>query len=153
MKKIKRGIIYLLMLLIGFNIHNFALSDNHLSKIAIVDVDGVLSKSVQFMALRKEQQNKTDELEKWIVKAKADVDKQTTQEAKTKLAKKYDEELLKRRKDIQDDYTNKLHTIDKNISAILAKEAKNRGYEVVLPKNVVLYGGDDITNSIAKLVK
>ena len=153
MKKIKRGIIYLLMLLIGFNIHNFALSDNYLSKIAIVDVDGVLSKSEQFMALKKEHEKKTDELEKWIVKAKADVDKQTTQEAKTKLAKKYDEELLKRRKDIQDDYTNKLHTIDKNISAILAKEAKDRGYEVVLPKNVVLYGGDDITNSIAKLVK
>ncbi len=153
MKKIKRGTIYLLMLLIGFNIHNFALSDNHLSKIAIVDVDGVLSKSVQFMALKKEHEKKTDELEKWIAKAKADIDKQTTQEDKAKLVKKYDEELLKKRKTIQDDYTNKLKTIDKNISAILVKEAKDKGYEVVLNKNIVLYGGEDITSSLTKLIK
>ncbi len=152
-KEIKRTIPYLLMLVIGFNTHNFAMSDNIPSKIAVVDVNTVLSKSVQFMALKKEQENKKDQLEKWISKAKTDVEKQTTDEEKMKLAKKYDEELLKKQKVIQEDYTNKLRNIDKSISAVLAQEAKNKGYDIVLPKSTVLYGGDDITASITKLVK
>ncbi len=150
--EIKKTIPYLLTLVIGFNLHNFAMSNN-MAKIAVVDVNTVLSKSVQFMALKKEQTAKAEELQKWIKKAKADVDKQTTPEAKNKLAKKYDEELLKKRKAIQDDYTAKLRAIDKKLSSTLAQEAKNKGYEVVLNKNIVLYGGYDITDDLVKLVK
>ena len=32
-------------------------------------------------------------------------------------------------------------------------ELKTKGYEIVLAKGVVLYGGSDITSSISKLVK
>ncbi len=160
-KKIKNNlncvncaILYLLMLVIGFNMHNFALSEG-LSKIAFVDVNNVLSKSVQFMALKKERENNLDKLQKWILSAKADIDKQKTPEAKMKLAKKYDEELEKKKKAIQEDYTNKLNQIDKNISSTLIQEAKKQGYDIVLNKNAVLYARDDIdiTAQIAKSVK
>lgn len=135
---------------VGFN--SFVMS-NVPSKIAVVDVNKVISSSSQVMALKKEQNLKNEELQKWIATAKADVEKQKTQEGKDKLIKKYDSELVKKQQTIQKDYSNKLQSIDKDISAVIANTAKDKGYDVVLAKGVVLYGGDDITNTIAKLIK
>ena len=47
----------------------------------------------------------------------------------------------------------KLQAIDKSITATIAQEAKAQNYNLVLSKSSVLYGGDDITASIAKNVK
>ncbi len=85
--------------------------------------------------------------------ARADVEKQKTQEGKEKLAKKYDSDFQKKQQAIQKDYTDKLQSIDKDISGVIAKTAKDKGYDVVLAKGVVLYGGEDITNAISKLIK
>ena len=93
------------------------------------------------------------ELQKWLVNARSDVEKQKTQEGKEKLAQKYDAEFIKKQTAIQKDYTAKLQVIDKNISDVITKEAKKNGYEIVLAKGVVLYGGHDITNTISKQVK
>lgn len=136
---------------IGLGFNNLAMSDVP-SKIAVVDVNKVVSTSSQVMALKKEQQLKTEDLQKWIKTAQADVEKQSTKEGKEKLAK-YDTELKKKQSAIQKSYTDKLQVIDKNISKLIADEAKAKGYDIVLAKNVVLYGGDDITGTIAKAVK
>ena len=105
------------------------------------------------MALKKEQQLKMEELQKWLVNARKDVEKQSTKEGKEKLVKKYDGEFQKKQQAIQKNYTAKLQSIDKELSAVIAKEAQAKGYDIVIAKNEVLYGGDDITQSIAKLVK
>ena len=47
----------------------------------------------------------------------------------------------------------KLEEIDKNISEVIANEAKQMGYEIVITKKLVLYGGNDITEEIIKKVK
>lgn len=138
--------------ILGLGFNTFAMSDVP-SKIAIVDVNRVVSQSPSVMALRKEQNLKTEELQKWIKVAQADVTKQSTEEGKKKLAKKYDEELAKKQNAIQKTYTEKLQAIDKSISKVIADEAKAKGYDIVLAKGVVLYGGDDITNTVAKIVK
>lgn len=138
--------------LFGLGINNFALSGVP-SKIAVVDINKVVSQSPSVMALRKEQNLKTEELQKWIKAAQTDVTKQSTEDGKKKLAKKYDEELAKKQNAIQKTYTEKLQAIDKGISKVIADEAKAKGYDIVLAKGVVLYGGDDITNTIAKIVK
>ena len=44
-------------------------------------------------------------------------------------------------------------TIDKSISATIQTQAKKSGYDLVLAKGIVLYGGNDITAEIQKLVK
>lgn len=138
--------------ILGFGINNFAMSDVP-SKIAVVDVNKVVSQSPSVMALRKEQNLKTEELQKWIKTAQADVTKQSSEEGKKKLAKKYDEDLAKKQNAIQKTYTEKLQVIDKSISKVIADEAKAKGYDIVLAKGVVLYGGDDITSAVAKIVK
>ena len=75
-------------------------------------------------------------------------------EAKKKqLADKYTKELNTKKEAINKTYTEKLQAIDKNVSELIAKKAKAGGFNVVLAKGVVLYGGTDITASIAKEVK
>lgn len=137
---------------LGLGLNNLAIS-NVPSKIAVADVNKIVSQSSQVMALKKEQQLKMEELQKWLVNARKDVEKQSTKEGKEKLVKKYDGEFQKKQQAIQKNYTAKLQSIDKEISAVIAQEAKAKGYDIVIAKNVVLYGGDDITQSIAKLVK
>lgn len=137
---------------LGLGLNNLAIS-NVPSKIAVADVNKIVSQSSQVMALKKEQQLKMEELQKWLVNARKDVEKQSTKEGKEKLVKKYDGEFQKKQQAIQKNYTAKLQSIDKEISAVIAQEAKTKGYDIVIAKNVVLYGGDDITQSIAKLVK
>ena len=139
---------------IGMGFNNIAMSDIPANyKVAVVDVNAVVSKSAQVQALKKEQQTKLQELQKWLNNARTDVAKQSTDENKQKLAKKYDAEFAKKQEAIKKNYATKLQAIDKSISETIATEAKAKNYNLVLSKGMVLYGGDDITASISKVVK
>ena len=122
--------------------------------IAVVDVAAVVAKSAQVQALKKEQQTKMQDLEKWLTTARADVEKQKTQEGKEKLLKKYNTDFEKKKADIAKNYQNKLQAIDKSITGTIVNEAKTKGYDLVLSKQgAVLYGGLDITGDLMKVVK
>ena len=139
---------------IGLGFNNIAMSNIPANyKVAVVDVNAVVSKSAQVQALKKEQQTKLQELQKWLETVRADVQKQSTQEGKDKLIKKYDAEFAKKQEAIKKNYATKLQAIDKSITATIATEAKAKNYNLVLSKGMVLYGGDDITASISKVVK
>lgn len=138
------------LLLATMGITNAAMAD---TKIAVVDVPAVVNKSAQVQALKKEQQTKLQELEKWLTTARADVEKQKTQESKEKLVKKYDAEFSKKKEVIAKNYQTKLQEIDKSITATIENQAKLKGYDMVISKGTVLYGGDDITQDIMKVVK
>ena len=56
-------------------------------KIAIVDIPAVVAKSAQVQALKKEQQAKMQELEKWLQVAQTDVEKQQSKDGKEKILK------------------------------------------------------------------
>ncbi len=139
---------------VGLGFNNFAMSDIPANyKVAVVDVNAVVSKSAQVQALKKEQQAKLQELQKWLETVRADVQKQSTKEGKEKLVKKYDAEFAKKQETIKKDYAKKLQAIDKSISATITAEAKSKNYDLVLSKGIVLYGGEDITANISKIVK
>ena len=138
------------LLLATMGITNAAMADTN---IAVVDVQAVVSKSAQVQALKKEQQTKMQDLEKWLKTARADVEKQQTQEGQEKLLKKYNSEFAKKKEAIAKDYQTKLQAIDKSITETIANQAKLKGYDMVITKGTVLYGGDDITQDIIKVVK
>ena len=152
-KSIKTLSISVIAFITGLTINNAAMSDITSQKVAIVDIPAIVAQSSQVSELKKEQEMKLAELQKWINTAKADVEKQKTQEGKEKLAKKYDSELVKKREVIRKNYAQKLAAIDKSISATIAEQAKTNGYGLVLSKGVVLYGGEDITATIQKVLK
>ena len=136
---------------LGIGSSNVAMADA--GKVAVVDVPKIVSESKQVQALKDEQAKKSQELAKWLEVVRADVAKQQTEAGKEKLLKKYEADLAKKREANAKDYAKKLADIDKNISATIEAQAKLKGYDLVLSKSTVLYGGDDLTAEIAKVVK
>lgn len=153
MKKQNAVLLAIAMFAVGMGFNNVAMSNITMGKIAVVDVNQVVLKSSQVQALKKEQANKTAELQKWLKTVRADIEKQGTLQDKEKMAKKYDEEFAKKKEAIAKNYKTKLQAIDKNITSAIQNTAKTQGYDVVLTKSSVLYGGDDITAAITKAVK
>lgn len=137
---------------IGFSLNNFAMSEMT-NKIAVVDVQAVVNSSSQVLALKKEQEAKGKELVKFIEKARKDVAATTDVKKKQALEDKYNKELAKKKEAMDKNYTTKLTAIDKAISEKIAVQAQEGGFDVVLAKGVVLYGGSDITEAVKKAVK
>lgn len=149
--KINLKFIVMLFLMIFLMSENVANAEP--TKIAVVDIQKVVSNSKQVKILKDEQYKKATELEKWLDVARKDIEKQSTDENKQKLIKKYDTELA-RKKDLNTkDYTKKLNDIDASVSKIIVDYAKSKSYDLVLVKSNVLFGGIDITQEIIKLVK
>ena len=121
--------------------------------IAVVDVQAIVNKSAQVQSLKKEQQAKISDLEKWLKTAQEDVAKQQSKEGKEKLLKKYNSEFAKKKEAIAKDYRAKLSAVDKSITETITTKAKAMGYDMVISKSMVIMGGDDITAEIQKVVK
>lgn len=153
MKKTHAVLIAAAAFTLGLGINNAAISNIATQKIATVDVNAVISKSAQVKNLKKEHQQNLDELQKWLNNAQADVNNQLTQESRDKLLKQYQEQFNKKKEAMIKNHQEQLKLIDKNISDTIATEAQLKGYDLVLTKGVVLYGGNDITLDIQKNVK
>ena len=125
----------------------------NVSKVAVVDVQKVVAKSAQVKALKKEEEAKRKALADFIKKAGESIKKEQNVEKKKALASKYEKELQAKRDANAKTYSTKLEAIDKSINASIVQQAKAMGYDLVLTKGVVLYGGDDITEAVLKVVK
>lgn len=122
-------------------------------KIAVVDIQKVVSASAQVKALKSSQENKNKELAAFIKKAQEDVNKQTDVNKKKSLAESYEKQLKTKREANIKDYTAKLKAADANITAQIGKKASELGYTMVVPKSTVVWGGDDITDVVLKGIK
>lgn len=121
--------------------------------IACVDVQKVVSASSQVQALKKEQQKKTKDLIAFIEKARKDVAAVSDTKKKQALEEKYNKELVAKKEKMDKEYASKLKSIEDSISKVIAEQAKAKGYDMVITKGIVLYGGNDITSDIIKAVK
>lgn len=121
--------------------------------IAIVDVPQIVSASPEVQALKKEQQTKADELIKFIENARKDIASITDAKKKKTAEDKYTKELQTKKEKLDNEYATKLKALDASISKKIEDLAKAQGYDIVLSKSIVLYGGNDITNDIIKIMK
>ncbi|MBR1907345.1 OmpH family outer membrane protein [bacterium] len=136
---------------LGFGISNFAMSDTQPeTNIAVVDVAKLIESSDKVKALKSEQAKNMEDLTKLAQNAKADIEKQSTEDNKEKLAKKYQETINQRRQTNAENYAKKLAVIDKDVDNLVKKKAQSSNYSLILAKSSVLYGGEDITDELAK---
>lgn len=154
----KNGLKFLSVALVAFGLglvaSNYAMSDVPSDfKVAVVDVQKVVTNSAQVKALKEEQRKKGQELAKFIETAKNNITKETDDKKKKALEEKYNKEFQAKREAIAKNYETKLLAIDKNISSVIDENAKANGYNLVLAKGVVLSGGTDITAEISKALK
>lgn len=150
--KIKILAVGLLTFASGIAFSNFAMSDVP-SKIAVVDVQEVVNSSSQVQALKKEQQAKMKEVVSFVEKARKEVAATTDVKKKQALEEKYNKELNTKKTAMDKNYADKLTAIDSTISKQIEAQAKAGGYDIVLAKGVVLYGGSDITDAVKKSCK
>ncbi len=140
--------------LLGLSLNNFAVSDVPVNyKVAVVDVQKIVSSSSQVNILKEDQKKKKADLTAFIQNAKKEISQESDAVKRKSLEEKYLKEFNAKRIVIEDDYEKKLTEIDKSISDVISVKAKEKNYDLVLAKGVVLFGGDDITNDVAKSVK
>lgn len=133
---------------------NYVLSDVPASfNVAVVDVQKVVNESSQIKSLKNEQNAKTQEIITFVDNAKKEVAAETDKTKQKALEDKYNAQLNTMKNAMDDNYKKKLTGIDADITKIIQKSAQSKGYNIVLAKNIVLYGGTDITNEITKAVK
>lgn len=149
--KLKQTITLSLASLIVFASAAFATPEPQ--KIAVVDIQKVVTASAQVKALKSSQDARNKELTAFIKKAQADVNKQTDEKKRKALAAQYEKQLVAKREAYTKDYAAKLKATDANITEQIGKKATEMGYTMVVPKSAVIYGGDDITATILKVIK
>ena len=103
--------------------------------------------------MKKDQQAKAEEIIKFVEKARKDVATITDANKKKAAEEKYNKELIAKKEAMDKNYAEQLKAIDESISQQINTKAKADGYDLVLSKGIVLYGGKDITPEIIKIVK
>ncbi|MBP3924162.1 OmpH family outer membrane protein [bacterium] len=121
--------------------------------IAIVDIPKVVSSSPQVAALKKEQEAKAKELVSFVEKARKDIAATTDTKKKQALEEKYNKELAAKKSAMDKTYAQKLADIDTTISKKIENIAKANGYNMVVAKGIVLFGGVDITDKVIGSLK
>lgn len=122
-------------------------------KIAVVDIMSIVNGSQDVATLRQNHAIRSQELSQWLQLAQNEVNSQTDEKTKQGLFQKYNAEFAQKRNLVNQLYQQELAVVDQNISKTIMSEASKLGYNMVLTKNVVVCGGDDITEEVRKLIK
>lgn len=88
-----------------------------------------------------------------IEKARAEIAKEKDPAKVSALEEKYRNEINKQKLALDTSYNNKLTAIDNKIKTAVVEKARSMNYNMVLPKNTVLFGGDDITEQVSTIIK
>lgn len=140
-------------MVIGFSLNNIAISDPTDFRVAVVDIKELVSKSQEIKKLKTDQENKINQMQQTVEKARTEIAKETDPAKIAALEEKYRKEVNAQKLTLDSEYNSKLTKIDNNIKTIVIEKARSMNYNLVLPKNFVLYGGDDITAEVAKSIK
>lgn len=122
-------------------------------KIAVVDLQQIVSNSAQVKSLKQEHNRKVSDLDKILVNARGEIANETDQAKVLMLEDKYMKEFASKKEALERDYNNRLSAIEKNIKSEITKKAQKDGYDYVFAKSVVLFGGKDITSELLNNIK
>ncbi|CCY23680.1 MAG: OmpH family outer membrane protein [Brachyspira sp.] len=137
---------------LGYSVNNIAISDTT-PKVAVIDATKIVANSSAVKALKAEQEKKVKDIQATLEKAKAEISKETDPAKIAAIEEKYRTQINNQKIALDTEYNQKLTKIDNEIRATVVEKARNLNYDLVLPKNIVYFGGDDITDVIAKDIK
>lgn len=152
MRKTSKFLAVAAALVLGLSVNNFACAKSGFS-VAIVDTKQVIQNSPQVKAFNIEQNNKLNDLNVFIAKAKADVAKQADAAKRKSLEDSYNQELNAKKAQMDKEAQKKLSDIYNELNNAIKTQAKKAGYDLILSKENVLYGGTDITADIIRTLK
>ena len=153
-KKILTTILAIGAFAVGYSINNIAIS--HATpdyRVAIVDIQKVVSSSNEINALKIEQEKQIQNMNATINKARQEISKEKDPSKIAAIEEKYRDEINKQKLALDTSYNNKLKAIDSKIKTAVVEKARSMNYNIVLPKNTVLFGGDDITDQVSATIQ
>lgn len=153
-KKIFGVLVVITAFVAGYSINNIAVSGtNPEYKVAIVDIQKIVSNSSEIKALKTDQEKQVQAMQATIDKARAEISKEKDPAKIAQLEEKYRNEINQQKLALDTSYNSKLTAIDNQIKTAVIEKARSMNYNIVLPKNTVLYGGDDITDQVSTIIK
>lgn len=137
----------------GYSLNNKAISGDTDYKIAVVDLQQLISNSNEVKKLKAEQEKKMQTMQSTLEKARVEMSKETDKDKLAAIEEKYRNDINRQKTAMEQEYNTKFNEIDKNVRNAVIEKARAMNYNLVLPKNIVLLGGDDITAQVAQSVK
>lgn len=137
---------------IGYSINNIAVS-NPEYRIAIVDTQKIANNSSDIKALKAEQTKQIEKIINTIDKARFEISEEKNLIKAAQLEEKYQKEIQNQKIALKTAYDSKLTAIDNKIKTAVVEKARSMNYNIVLSKDNVLFGGDDITEDVLKIIE
>ena len=119
-------------------------------RVGVVDIQALVEQSNAVKTLKQEHQNRIQSLNTIITEAQNAIAKETDPEKIVNLQDKYNAEFNRKKEMIDNQYKSQLSAIENNLRQDIINSAKKNNYDFVIAKSMVFYGGDDITEIVAK---
>ena len=153
-KKILATLVVIGEFVAGYSINSIAVSNtNPEFRVAVVDIQKIVASSSEIRALKLDQDKQVKNMQATIEKARAEIAKEKDPAKVSALEEKYRNEINRQKLALDTSYNNKLTAIDNKIKTAVVEKARSMNYNMVLPKNTVLFGGDDITEQVSTIIK
>lgn len=141
-------------LVMGYSINNIAVSKAQPEyKIATVDIQKIVANSTEIKNLKAEQEKQMQNMQSTIDKARTEISKEQDPVKIAQLEEKYRNEINNQKLALDTSYNTKVKAIDSKIKTAVVEKARSMNYNIVLPKNTVLFGGDDITDEVSQIIQ
>ena len=141
-------------LVMGYSINNIAISKAQPEyKIATVDIQKIVAHSTEIKSLKAEQEKQMQNMQSTIDKARTEISKEQDPVKIAQLEEKYRNEINNQKLALDTSYNTKVKAIDSKIKTAVVEKARSMNYNIVLPKNTVLFGGDDITDEVSQIIQ
>ena len=153
-KKVIGTLVVMSAFALGYSENNIAVSKASPDyRVAVVDIQKIVANSSEINTLKSEQEKQLQNLQTTIDKARAEITKEKDPVKIASLEEKYRKEINEQKVALDASYNSKLTAIDNNIKTAVVEKARSMNYNIVLPKNTVLFGGDDITEQVSSIIK
>lgn len=154
----KRKIIGTLVIIstfaVGYSVNNIAVSKASTDyRVAVVDIQKIVANSSEINALKIEQEKQMQNMQSTIDKARTEISREKDPKKIAQLEEQYRKQINDQKLALDTSYNNKLTAIDNKIKTAVVEKARSMNYNIVLPKNTVLFGGDDITDQVGSIIK
>ena len=141
-------------LVMGYSINNITISKAQPEyKIATVDIQKIVANSTEIKSLKAEQEKQMQNMQSTIDKARTEISKEQDPVKIAQLEEKYRNEINNQKLALDTSYNTKVKAIDSKIKTAVVEKARSMNYNIVLPKNTVLFGGDDITDEVSQIIQ
>ncbi|HSA07384.1 MAG TPA: OmpH family outer membrane protein [Candidatus Gastranaerophilales bacterium] len=123
------------------------------AKIALVDLNQIAQNYDKAKEAQNDLKAKQEELKKMIAAAKDEVQDIKEEKAKKEREKKLAQEIIEKNKIYGDAFSKEWGEVQNNILLSIKKVADSKDFDLVIEKQSVIAGGEDITKEVLSELK